>query len=503
MSVSNKPDIRYGITGWVELTKTKAKKYMQLNDLYWLKEYTTLLYLWKYNHSNIIRYESGSYLNNKPPNQSSEDVYYELVFPNYGDVLLKQIIYKDKDVIQIMVDLLSAISLCHSLNIWHRDIKPNNILINKSHRAILIDFTHSIRIRTDEFTLENQIATYSHRAPEIFKYLDDKTTKYTEKVDIFALGIILYEMVTNCSLYNQIRDHSEEEVKSFYLDQTEAEYIKEIKKLYTRHKRTLFWGKIYWGWIEKMILFDYKQRPSANRMLSEILKFAVDNSIKIETPVWLDVKNSPQIIKEYTLTEMQIDLFDACIEKADAYRKACCMSFNTIKLMPVMEFLIHEKTITNMNYKEMVFALCVCIDAVIYDNITYIVDAVKMLSKKLRISMKSQKVYSMIIALMQSHDSDLFLSDRFNFFSEVDQLCREPAKNNKSVLKLGGLGDTPKLSGANKTPPMSDKTMGKNVDMTPNNKNNKSPNNKNNKSPNNKNNKTSDNKTPSKTLIVR
>ena len=58
--------ILQGTTGFVEFKKDTAHKFMPVSEYYWLKEYTNLLYLWKYDHPNIIKMISGCFLYRYP-----------------------------------------------------------------------------------------------------------------------------------------------------------------------------------------------------------------------------------------------------------------------------------------------------------------------------------------------------------------------------------------------------------------------------------------------------
>ena len=88
----------------------------------------------------------------------------------------------------IMFQLLSAVNYCHSMKIMHRDLKPENILIeqktsNGIYNIKLIDFG------TAKFVInvQTQITGSPHFiAPEVLN------AKYTEKCDLWSIGVILY-----------------------------------------------------------------------------------------------------------------------------------------------------------------------------------------------------------------------------------------------------------------------------------------------------------------------
>jgi len=81
-----------------------------------------------------------------------------------------------------------AIAFCHARGIVHRDIKSHNVLLSPNLDVKLCDFGLA-RMRSELMTGAMQFAgTPNYMAPEIFK-----NKKYTEKVDVFAYGTMLWE----------------------------------------------------------------------------------------------------------------------------------------------------------------------------------------------------------------------------------------------------------------------------------------------------------------------
>ena len=100
---------------------------------------------------------------------------------------------KEKEIIIILEQIfLSLIYLHEKLKITHRDIKPENFMlkIDKNHLTIkLMDFGTSDFNQKNGFTSISQ-GTPNYIAPEI--YLEEP---YNSKVDMWATGVVLYNMV--------------------------------------------------------------------------------------------------------------------------------------------------------------------------------------------------------------------------------------------------------------------------------------------------------------------
>ncbi len=96
----------------------------------------------------------------------------------------------EEQKIKIVADILTGIDYLHKNGVIHRDLKPDNILVDKNLQLKITDFGLSF-LNDDEFTTRNYsiVGTPGYMAPE---QLQGKTA--TEQTDLFAVGIIVYEL---------------------------------------------------------------------------------------------------------------------------------------------------------------------------------------------------------------------------------------------------------------------------------------------------------------------
>ncbi len=98
--------------------------------------------------------------------------------------------FPPSEIIQLMKPLCDCLDYAHENGIVHRDIKPGNILIDKSGKPFLADFGVA-RIETSTLTQSGTtVGTLSYMSPE-----QVKGQTVDSRSDIFALGVILYELL--------------------------------------------------------------------------------------------------------------------------------------------------------------------------------------------------------------------------------------------------------------------------------------------------------------------
>ena len=99
--------------------------------------------------------------------------------------------FSPREILNTLKPVAEALDFAHRNGIIHRDIKPANILIDKSGRPFLADFGVA-RILTSTMTQTGTtVGTLNYMSPEQIK-----GQTVDSRSDVFALGVILYELLT-------------------------------------------------------------------------------------------------------------------------------------------------------------------------------------------------------------------------------------------------------------------------------------------------------------------
>ncbi|KAL9033403.1 MAG: hypothetical protein Q9214_007532 [Letrouitia sp. 1 TL-2023] len=96
-----------------------------------------------------------------------------------------------------MYQLLQGISFCHENRVLHRDLKPQNLLINSKGQLKLADFGLARAFGIPVNTFSNEVVTLWYRAPDVL--LGSRT--YNTSIDIWSAGCIMAEMYTGRPLF--------------------------------------------------------------------------------------------------------------------------------------------------------------------------------------------------------------------------------------------------------------------------------------------------------------
>ncbi|BFF91556.1 cyclin-dependent kinase 2 [Drosophila madeirensis] len=121
----------------------------------------------------------------------------------YLNMDLKKLMDKKKDVFtpqlikSYMYQILDALCFCHTNRILHRDLKPQNLLVDTAGKIKLADFGLARAFNVPMRPYTHEVVTLWYRAPEILL----GTKFYSTGVDIWSLGCIFAEMIMRRSLF--------------------------------------------------------------------------------------------------------------------------------------------------------------------------------------------------------------------------------------------------------------------------------------------------------------
>jgi len=155
-----------------------------------------LRYSRKITHKNVIRIYDFLYM------QGNYAISMEY-FPSHtlGSEIVNEKPIELRRAIQFGIDMCNGMTVAHHVGIVHRDLKPANVLINQEGLLKIVDFGVAAAHREGDTQLTKTgyvIGSPKYMAPE--QILGKKVD---ERADIYALGVIIYEMVTGVPPYSR------------------------------------------------------------------------------------------------------------------------------------------------------------------------------------------------------------------------------------------------------------------------------------------------------------
>lgn len=156
-------------------------------------------------HVNVISLTSSSTL---------PSGHHYLTFPLYETDLFIYMLRRSTKVHNptIVKQIFAGLAVIHDHDVIHGDLQPSNILLNTSTMTVaLTDFGKSF-LKHEDVSENLNITTYS--APEMLT----KSLPYTEKIDIYAAGLITHELYNGKQIYGQNVRFLEQKQEIFYDD---------------------------------------------------------------------------------------------------------------------------------------------------------------------------------------------------------------------------------------------------------------------------------------------
>ena len=111
------------------------------------------------------------------------------------EYLQKNPVLEQDQCIDLMIRIAEAIAYSHSMGVIHRDIKPQNILIDREGVPYVVDFGLARILNSEQLVLTNEgdiIGTPGYMSPE----QASGETDISESADIYSLGVLMYRLLT-------------------------------------------------------------------------------------------------------------------------------------------------------------------------------------------------------------------------------------------------------------------------------------------------------------------
>jgi protein kinase len=167
--------------------KKMKKKFYSWEECLELREIKSLR---KLSHPNVIKLKEVVRVN--------DDLHliFEFLDQNLYQMIKDQPSFEEGEVRSVVSQLLQGLAYVHSHGFFHRDMKPENVLVGPKQTCKIADFGLAKEVRSQPPYTE-YVSTRWYRAPELLLH----SPRYNAPVDIFAVGCIMAELYIQRPLF--------------------------------------------------------------------------------------------------------------------------------------------------------------------------------------------------------------------------------------------------------------------------------------------------------------
>ena len=246
------------------------------------------------------------------PGDTTTDVIIRMeLLTNLNDYMKEHRIDSGNDlkniVIKLGIDIGQALEECEAEKIVHRDIKPDNIFINKNGTFKLGDFGLSRKMnKSASFSLRKSAGTPLYMAPETFGW--GSKTDYLS--DIYSLGIVMYQLLNdgNIPFVSDMSDFTE-------VDNAIGRRLDREKILPPKYEH----GEL-WKVLQKACEFEKKDRYQEAREFRKALE-KLKNESKVEQKKEQEERRTEPVKEEKHYNEGESVWFGIYPQEADGTKK--------------------------------------------------------------------------------------------------------------------------------------------------------------------------------------
>ncbi|KAJ7563592.1 hypothetical protein O6H91_03G116200 [Diphasiastrum complanatum] len=233
------------------------------------------------NHPDIVKVK---HILLPPSPHEFKDIYvvFELMESDLHEVIKANDDFSPQHYQFFLYQLLRGLKYLHSAKVFHRDLKPKNVLANSDCKLKLCDFGLA-RVDFNEAPTTvfwtDYVATRWYRAPEL---CGSFFSKYTQAVDIWSIGCIFAEVLTGKPLFPGKNAVHQLDLMTDLLGTPSPEFIASVRNekvrsyLESMHKKIPipFYHKfpnadpLALSLLEKMLSFNPMSRPTAEEALA-------------------------------------------------------------------------------------------------------------------------------------------------------------------------------------------------------------------------------------------
>jgi len=227
------------------------------------------------------------------PDDEADDRKWQNIVLDYHPSTLASFLKKRKPSTRLVkilfYQLCLAVEHIHNKKICHRDLTPNNVLISDKGELKMADFGSAKILEADHVSMSYICSRY-YRAPELLM----GSTNYTTKIDIWAAGCILAEMLMGKPIFAGV-DTQDQFVKIvLVLGTPNLSDLWAMKKNYKQHLRFPKIEPLYFG---DILPSDVEDVDNAAHLLNSMLcfnpktRYSVDDVLR--HPFFDEIRTTP------------------------------------------------------------------------------------------------------------------------------------------------------------------------------------------------------------------